>query len=107
KAIGIDILFDQPQDEDEDLIETLRAMKTPVSVAYAETGVNSFDIRYEQQQYLEQFLARLEGSNAPPASIALDNAFGVTRRWPNSYAHLPPVLGRAMLDASGQAVKTL
>src|SRR5690606_29880244 len=45
KAIGIDILFDQPQDEDEDLIETLRAMKTPVSVAYAETGVNSFDIR--------------------------------------------------------------
>lgn len=107
KAIGIDILFDQPQDEDEDLIETLRAMKTPVSVAYAETGVNSFDIRYEQQQYLEQFLARLEGSNAHPASIALDNAFGVTRRWPNSYAHLPPVLGRAMLDASGQAAKTL
>ncbi len=107
KAIGIDILFDQPQDEDEDLIETLRAMKTPVSVAYAETGVNSFDIRHEQQQYLEQFLARLEGSNAHPASIALDNAFGVTRRWPNSYAHLPPVLGRAMLDASGQAAKTL
>jgi len=107
KAIGIDILFDQPQDEDEDLIETLRAMKTPVSVAYAETGVNSFDIRYEQQQYLEQFLARLEGSSAHPASIALDNAFGVTRRWPNSYAHLPPVLGRAMLDASGQTAKTL
>ena len=33
KAIGIDILFDQPQDEDEELIATLRAMKTPVAVA--------------------------------------------------------------------------
>ncbi|HWK40359.1 MAG TPA: adenylate/guanylate cyclase domain-containing protein [Croceibacterium sp.] len=107
KAIGIDILFDQPQDEDEELIETLRAMKTPVFVAYAETGVNSFDIRYEQQQYLEQFLKRLEGSNAHPASIALDDAFGVTRRWPPSYAHLPPVLGRAMLAEAGQTAKTL
>ena len=29
KAIGIDILFDQPQDEDAELIAALRAMRTP------------------------------------------------------------------------------
>ena len=44
KAIGIDILFDQPQDEDADLVSTLRAMNTPTFVAYAETRTNQLDI---------------------------------------------------------------
>jgi len=107
KAIGIDILFDQPQDEDDELIATLRSMKTPVSVAYAETTVNEGDIVYAQQQYLEQFLGRLEGSNARPASIALSNAEGVTRVWPRIYPHLPPTLGRAMLASAGDGDKLL
>ena len=102
KAIGIDILFDQPQDEDEELIATLRAMRTPVSIAFAETSVNEADIIYEQQQFLEQFLARLEGSKAHPASIALDNTLGVTRIWPKIFPQLPPTLGRAMLTAAGR-----
>jgi adenylate cyclase len=102
KAIGIDILFDQPQDEDDELIAALRAMRTPVAVAYAETGTNASDIVYEQQQFLEQFLGRLEGSNARPASIVLDNALGVTRNWPRQVPQLPPTLGRAMLTAAGE-----
>ncbi len=101
KAIGIDILFDQPQDEDLDLIETLRAMETPVAVAYANIDTNETDIVYEQQQFLESFLAELEGSNARPASIRLDNAFGATRVWPSIEPDLPPLLGRAMLADSG------
>ena len=107
KAIGIDILFDQPQDEDDELIATLRAMETPVSVALAETETNEADITFEQQAYLEQFLARLEGSRAHPASIRLDNSFGVTRLWPSIEPGLPPVLGRAMLAAAGESAKTL
>ncbi|MBT2135011.1 adenylate/guanylate cyclase domain-containing protein [Croceibacterium sp. LX-88] len=106
KAIGIDILFDQPQDEDDELIDTLRAMKTPVSVAFAETSVNEGDIKYEQQQYLEQFLARLEGSKAHPASIALSNADGVTRVWPKLSPQLPPTLGRNILSAAGESART-
>ena len=82
KAIGIDILFDQPQDEDDELVATLRAMKTPVSVAYAEAAITENDIQYEQQQYLKRFLARLEGSKARPASVMLDDSLGVTRLWP-------------------------
>ena len=35
KAIGIDILIDQPQPEDPQLLATLKAMKTPVWLAYA------------------------------------------------------------------------
>ena len=105
KAIGVDMLFDQPQDEDEELIATLRSMKTPVFVAYADIAGNRDDITWEQQQYLDSFMKRLEGSNAKPASIRLDYANGVARRWPEPLNSLPPLLGKAMLGASkdGQA----
>ena len=109
KAIGIDILLDSPQDEDDELVATLRAMKTPVSVAYAETQINTDDIDYEQQQYLEAFLARLDGSRARKASIMLAEDAGVTRLWPEIYPQLPPeprtldacVSGRGRKDAAG------
>ncbi|MET0588733.1 MAG: adenylate/guanylate cyclase domain-containing protein [Novosphingobium sp.] len=100
KAIGVDMLFDQPQDEDEELIATLRAMKTPVFVAYADIAGNRDDITWEQQQYLDSFMKRLEGSSAKPASIRLDYANGVARRWPEPLTGLPPLLGKAMLSAA-------
>ena len=105
KAIGIDILFDQPQDEDEDLIETLRAMKTPVSVGYANLATNEGDIVYEQQVFLDDFMARLEGSKARPGSVRLDDTYGVTRRFPTVVDGLPPVLGRSMLIDAGEGAK--
>ena len=61
KAIGLDILFDQPQDEDAELIATLRAMQTPTLVGYANFATNQADIVYDQQVYLEEFLAQLDG----------------------------------------------
>lgn len=103
KAIGIDILFDQPQDEDDELIETLRGMQTPVALAYANLATNRDDIVYEQQQYLEAFQAQMEGSRTRPASIRLDNTFGATRVWPDIVPGLPPLLGRAMLADAGEA----
>ena len=107
KAIGIDILFDQPQDEDAELIATLRAMKTPTFVGYAETTTNEGEIIYEQQQFLDRFVAALEGSNAGPASVRLDETGLVTRLWPPIEPNLPPLLGRAMLVAGGDAAKTM
>lgn len=101
KAIGIDILFDQPQDEDDALVAALRGMKTPTFVAYANVAGNRDDIVYDQQQYLDAFQRRLVGSNAHPASIRLDFAQGATRRWPEIVPSLPPVLARAMLAAGG------
>jgi adenylate cyclase len=62
KAIGIDILFDQPQDEDAELITTLREMRTPVAVAYADSQINEGNVTYDQEQFLKGFLAQLEGS---------------------------------------------
>ncbi len=102
KAVGIDILFDQPQADDALLIETLRSMQTPTAVGYANIATNESDIVYAQQVFLEEFMAELEGTNSRPASIRLDNTFGATRIWPSIEPELPPLLGRAMLvDAGG------
>jgi adenylate cyclase len=98
KAIGIDILFDQPQDEDEDLVAALRDMQTPTAVAYANIATNESDLVYEQQVFLDEFHAQLEGSKSRAASIRLDDAFGATRVWPSIEKGLPPLLGRAMID---------
>ena len=102
KAIGIDILFDQPQAEDPELIETLRTMQTPVAVGYADLVTNQLDIEYEQQAFLDQFMAALEGSNAHPASIRLAENDGVTRVWPEIIEGTPELLGRAMLRDAGE-----
>ena len=107
KAIGIDILFDQPQDEDADLIATLRAMQTPVSVGYANMATNAGEIGFEQQTFLDAFMAQLAGSRAQPGSVRLDDVYGVTRRFPTIEKGLPPVLGRAMLAAVGEQTRSL
>ena len=107
KAIGIDILFDQPQDEDAELIAALRAMRTPTYVGYADVATNEDEIVYDQQQFLDGFVAALEGSNAHPASVRLDDTAGVTRLWPPIDPNLPPVLGRAMLAGGGEQAKTM
>lgn len=107
KAIGIDILFDQPQDEDALLISTLRDMQTPVAIGYAEQASNEGSIVYDQEQYLKEFMASLGGSRAQPSSVRLDNEFGVTRSWPSIEPGLPPVLGRSMLISAGEGDLTM
>ena len=107
KAIGIDIIFDQPQDEDPLLIETLRAMKTPTAIAYLNMETNEGDLIYEQQAFLDSFLAQLEGSNAFPASIRLSDEAGVTRIFPQIDPDLPPLLARAMLQSAGEGARRL
>jgi adenylate cyclase len=71
-------------------------------VAYAAKATNPDDIEFEQQQFLEAFMARLKGSKARPASIRLDNTFGATRLWPDINEGLPPLLGRVMLADAGE-----
>lgn len=107
KAIGIDILFDQPQDEDFELVETLQNMQTPTFIAYARTDSNDENIIYEQQLYLDEFAAALDGSNSSIASVRLSETGGVTRLWPEITSDLPPLLGRAMLTSAGEGDKTL
>lgn len=108
EAIGIDILFDQPQEEDAELIEVLRNMQTPTYVAYTTTDANALDIQWRQQQYLEEFIDALAGGNTQIASVrTVGDADQVVRAWPEMEPGLPPLLGRAMLIGAGQEDLTM
>jgi adenylate cyclase len=98
KAIGIDILLDQPQAEDPQLLATFRTMKTPTLLAYATKAENEDQIEYEQQQFLRQFIGRARTATVRPASIKMEPDYedGVIRRWPVQDGDLPPELANAM-----------
>jgi adenylate cyclase len=98
RGIGVDILIDQPQREDEALLATLSAMRTPTYLGYATTAINNQQIQYEQEQFLRNFLARLRGTNVRPASVRMetDQNDNVVRRWPIEREGLPPLLANAL-----------
>ena len=97
KSIGIDILFDQPQDEDGALLAALHAMRTPVWLGYANLGDNREQIIFEQQQYLDRFIAQARTARVRPASIRLEtDADNVARSWPERTPGQPPLLTLAM-----------
>ena len=97
KGIGIDILIDQAQPEDEQLISALKAMKTPVWLGYATNTYSGTDVEVWQQEFMDRMAQRLAGSNVKKASVRLeadpDNVF---RSWPSEPANLPPLLPLAM-----------
>jgi len=101
KAIGIDILLDQPQAEDPQLLATLRSMKVPTSLGYADPAENEDQIGYEQHQFLRGFIGRARTGRVGPASIKMepDVQDGVIRRWPEQKGNLPPELANAMTAA--------
>jgi adenylate cyclase len=98
KAIGIDILFDQPQAEDPLLLATFKRMRTPTFLAYADASENPDQIEYEQQQFLRSFLRAARTAAVRPASIKLEPDFedDVARRWPVQKGNLPPELANAL-----------
>lgn len=102
KGIGIDILFDSPQPDDALLQSTLRAMKTPVFLAYANNRTNPDAITFEQEQDLRKYIDAVRTPVVGPMSILLEtDADGVARRWPHQYAGLPPVLAMSMTAKQG------
>ena len=97
KAIGIDILIDQEQDEDAELIEAFRSMRTPTYLAYASADTNAGNIEYGQQQFLDAFQRAIAGPRVKPASIRLEvDNDNVVRSWPAQPASVPPLLANAL-----------
>ncbi|MBA4088015.1 MAG: adenylate/guanylate cyclase domain-containing protein [Novosphingobium sp.] len=104
KGIGIDVLFDSPQDDDDLLRASLKGMKTPVFLAFADNRTNPEAITYEQEQDLRAFMQSAGGAMTKPASILLEtDTDGVARRWPRQYPGLPPLLSIALTQGSADA----
>ncbi len=97
KGVGIDVLFDSPQDDDVELRAALKAMRTPVHLAFADNRTNPEAITYEQEQDLRAFMDSVKTDVVKPTSILLEtDADGVARYWPKQYAGLPPLLSLAL-----------
>ncbi len=97
KSIGIDILIDQAQPDDQLLIDALRNMKTPVWIGYATNSRNSFDVEVWQQEFMDAFLKAVNNPNVRKASIRIEaDPDNVMRNWPTQYRDLPPFLPVAM-----------
>jgi adenylate cyclase len=97
KAIGIDILIDQPQPEDPQLIGAFRAIRSPTWLAFAANETNASSMQTWQEDYLRGFLDRVKPGNVHPASIRIEaDPDNVMRSWPSQPAGLPPLLVRAM-----------
>ncbi|HTU11459.1 MAG TPA: CHASE2 domain-containing protein [Allosphingosinicella sp.] len=102
RAIGIDILIDQAQPEDEELIATFRRLRTPTYLAFATNLANPDQIATWQEEWMRGFFARVGPSRLRPASIRLgpDEADGVIRRWTVPDRRLSiPLLASAMTSA--------
>jgi adenylate cyclase len=100
KAIGIDILIDQPQAEDAQLLATLKAMKTPVWIAYANRLTAMDEIEQWQQSFMDNWFRQLAGTQVRPSSIRLEtDGDNVLRRWPDLPAGLPPFLPNVLAGA--------
>jgi len=98
RAIGIDILIDQAQAEDEELIAAFRSMRTPTRLAFATHQANPDQTEYWQEQFMRTLFRRIGPSQVRPASIKMepDQADGVIRRWPLQDDGLPLLLSNAL-----------
>ena len=103
KAIGIDILIDQPQPEDPELIAAFRAMRTPTWLGFASNSTNATYMQPWQESYLTDFFRRIGPGNVRPTSIRLeDDPDNVERRWPSQPRGLPPFLALAMTQTHSE-----
>jgi len=97
KAIGIDILIDQPTPEDQILIDAFRSMKTPTYLGFATNKSNSAFMTYDQEQFLRAFLKETRPGNVHPTSIRLQaDQDGVMRSWPDQPRDLPPLMANSL-----------
>jgi len=97
KAIGIDILYDSPRPDDDALKAQLRAMQTPTWLAYLSQGQNPTTIQYQQQQFLDAFLADVTTAKTRPTSVRFrTDEDGVIRNWPDRPKGLPPLMANAL-----------
>ena len=97
KAIGIDILIDQPEPEDAQLVAALRGMRTPTHLGFASNATNPTDVFLFQEAFERDFHARLAGTNSTSASVRVEmDADGVVRHWPVHPKSEPPLLSVSM-----------
>ncbi len=103
KAIGIDILLDQPQPEDGQLRTALAQLRTPTFMAFTTSASDPQRLDRGQEKYLREFLASVRSRSVRGADVMMvaDGGDAIVRRWPQQRAGLPEHLVAAMAGNAG------
>ncbi len=101
KAIGIDILIDQPQPEDQTVIAAFKSMKTPTVLAYASAKAAEDKMLPIQQEFLETFQKKIATGNIRSTSIVVHpDEDNVLRRWADLNPRDPPRIPNALTEGT-------
>lgn len=102
RAIGIDILIDQAQADDDYLVETFRAMKTPTRLATVAENEAVPTLPPWQDQFLRAFQARIATDTVGGGDVRVDvDADNYIRRFPAQLPGAKPLLMDLMAADAG------
>jgi hypothetical protein len=123
KSIGVDILIDSAQADDESFLADIATLKTPTFFAFSTITDNGEQVMTYQEEYMRGLFSRLQGSSVRPASIRLDvdglafldllrrvdreelkRAAGILRLW---RVHLPVDVGDCLQERRFLQASTL
>lgn len=104
RAIGVDILIDQPQPEDPALKAALLAMKTPTWFGFSSNAENGEFVMPWQEAHMRAFFGSVASAPVRTANIRLDvDSDNAWRQWPAPARQPPPLLVNAITGARGLA----
>ncbi len=98
RAIAIDILIDQPTENDDLLVDALNDMQTPTFIAFVTPESNpNLRLRPRQVDFMADFRQRITNELVQSMSVKLgaDND-NVQRSWPDQPADLPPLMANSL-----------
>ena len=102
RAIGVDILIDQPQPEDPALKTALLAMRTPTWFGFSTNAENGEYVMPWQETHMRNFFAGVASAPVRTASIRLDvDSDNAWRQWPSPALRPPRLLVNAITGTKG------
>ncbi|WP_372914616.1 CHASE2 domain-containing protein [Sandarakinorhabdus sp.] len=102
RAIGVDILIDQPQPEDPVLTKALLGMKTPTYFGFSSNTENAEYVMPWQEAHMRGFFDNVASAPVRTANIRLDvDSDNSWRQWPNPARHPPKLLVNAITGVKG------
>lgn len=102
RAIGVDILIDQPQPEDPVLRQALLGMKTPTFFGFSSNAENGEFVMPWQEAHMRGFFGSVASAPVRTANIRLDvDNDNSWRQWPNPARQPPQLLVNAITGVKG------
>lgn len=105
RAIGVDILIDSAQPDDDKFFADLATLKTPTFFAFSTITDNGEQVMSYQEDHLRKLFDSLSAGMVRPASIRLDvDSDDAWRTWPSPAKGPPPLLVNAITAAGGTSL---